>query len=66
MTHRFGGAMGGACYPGVSVVVGVLLVNPEMTNKNHVNTHVFMISTKTRVAVILLLNKNLFTTHKIQ
>lgn len=47
--------MGGICCLGVSVVVGVLLVNLEMMNKNYVNMYVFMIFIKICVVVILFL-----------
>lgn len=57
--------MGGVCCLGVSVVVGVLLVNLEMMNKNYVNMYVFMIFIKICVVVILFLNENLFIFYKI-
>lgn len=44
--------MGGFCCLGVSVVVGVLLVNLEMMNRNYVNMYVFMIFIKICVDII--------------
>lgn len=49
--------MGSFCCLGVSVVVGVLLVNLEMMNRNYVNMYVFMIFIKICVVVILFLIK---------